>query len=50
MPTMLRTSAKARKIALQILGKPANYETKSQKKQDKNQDRRLLREDLMRQR
>lgn len=50
MPIMLRTSAKARKIALQILGKPMNYENTKQKKQDKIRERYLLREDLMRQR
>ncbi len=50
MPTMLRTSAKARKIALKILGKPMNYETQAQKIRSKEKSHLLIREDLMRQR
>lgn len=50
MPAMLRTSIKARKIALKVLGKPANWENKTQLKRDKDWEKILMREDLRRSR
>ena len=50
MPAMLRTTRKARKIALAILGKPMNYENKRQLEKDKEWQKYLMREDIRRQR
>lgn len=43
MPTMLRTSAKARKIAKDILGAPITQEKKQSKKKKEQQNAELLR-------
>lgn len=50
MPIMLRTSEKARKIALKILGRPINFETKAQMRRDKKDERILIRASMMRMR
>jgi len=42
MPAMLRTSAKARKIALAILGAPENQEKKRSKKKAMQENQQLL--------
>ena len=47
MPIMLRWNKKATKIAYNILGKPANMESKN-KKEDNRIDRRLLFEETIR--
>ena len=43
MPTMLRTSAKARKIAKAILGAPVTQEKKKSKKKEHEMNAELLR-------
>lgn len=45
MPTMLRTSQKAQKIALALLGDPINKESKKAQKESKLFAKQLLREE-----
>lgn len=50
MPAMLRTSKKARKIAIAIKGLPANYETQSTQDKEKKTQVQMMWADMRRQR
>jgi len=50
MPAMLRTSKKARKIAIAIKGLPANYENRATRAEEKNRQIQMMWADMRRQR
>lgn len=50
MPAMLRTSKKARKIAIAIKGLPANYENKAAREEDRKRQIQMMWADMRRQR
>lgn len=50
MPAMLRTSSKARKIAIAIKGLPANHESQSARNKEKKTQIQMMWADMRRQR